>query len=173
MRVMMIMAMTADGRIAKTHNELVQWTSKADKRAFQELTKECGVLITGRKTYATYGRPLPGRLNVVLTMSPDTHESIPDKLEFTNQSPKELLKNLEHRGFSSVAITGGAGVNALFLDAGLVNELYLTIAPKLFGKGIPLTEELEREIDLKLMGVEKLDNDTVQLHYKIDRSAAL
>lgn len=83
-------AITADGNIAKHADHLsTEWTSHADKKLFVEITKQAGVIIMGRTTYATIGRPLPQRLNYILTRSPHNYESQPGIVEFHNTSPLE------------------------------------------------------------------------------------
>lgn len=60
-KVILLMAITLDGKIAKHTNQLAAWTSRADKKIFVSETKKAGVIIMGRTTYDTIGRPLPGR----------------------------------------------------------------------------------------------------------------
>jgi dihydrofolate reductase len=53
-------------------------------------------------------------------------------------------------------------------QANLVDELYLTITPLLFGRGLPLfTTELSTR--LQLLTSEQLDDGAVMLHYKVTR----
>jgi len=44
-----------------------------------------------------------------------------------------LLAELKNRGILSVLVEGGSGVHASFLEAGLVDEAMVIIAPKIFG----------------------------------------
>jgi len=68
MKVILLMAMTADGMIARATEDLVNWTGKADKKYFVNVTKETGVMIMESKTFDTIGRVLPDRKRVVLKM---------------------------------------------------------------------------------------------------------
>ena len=54
------MAITADGKIAKSSDHFPDWTSKEDKKMFVEVTKEHGVVIMGDKTFFTFPKPLAG-----------------------------------------------------------------------------------------------------------------
>jgi dihydrofolate reductase len=56
----------------------------------------------------------------------------------------------------------------MFLAAGLVDEVYLTIEPVLFGQGIPFTREPLR-VPLKLLDTTNLNASTVLLHYAIEK----
>ncbi len=49
-----------------------------------------------------------------------------------------LLRQLPNYGILSVLVEGGAHVNASFLEDNAVDHFCLFIAPKLFGKGVPL-----------------------------------
>ena len=134
MKTTLLMAITADGKIAKNSTHFANWTSGADKKMFVEKTKSAGVIIMGLTTYQTIGKPLPGRLNLVLTPEPEKETSISGSLEYTSQTPKEILENLEKRNFSEAIIGGGATINGLFLKENLIDEIWLTVEPKFLVK---------------------------------------
>lgn len=164
------MCLTADGKIAKNASHLADWTSKEDKKLFVSLTKEAGVFIIGKKTYDTIGRPLPGRLNVVVTRDPSGLENIADSLEYTNKSPREIIADLATRGFEKCILAGGATVNGMFLREGLIDEMIVTIEPRVFGTGIDLFAGADVDQPLQLLSVEKINEQTVKLHYQVLRS---
>ena len=168
MLVTLMMVMTADGFIAKNANQTsTDWTSSADKEIFIQRTKEAGVIIMGLTTYKTIGRPLPGRLNLIMTREPGIEESIPDKLEYTNTQPDQLLKELEERGFKEVILGGGTTINSLFLNAGLVDEIQITIEPLLFGGGLTLFKDLDLNQKLELIEMKDLGTNVVNLRYRL------
>ena len=168
MKATLMMVKTADGFIAKTPNQSpMEWTSKADKDIFVKRTKEAGVIIMGLATYKTIGKPLPGRLNIIMTFKPEEETNIPGSLEFTNKQPTELLTEIEARGFKEVILGGGTMVNSLFLKAGLVDELQITIEPILFGGGLTLFKDLDLNIKLELLEMKDLGGSVVNLRYKI------
>ena len=164
MKVTLLMAITLDGKIGVDSDHFPDWTEKADKTLFKDYTKQAGVFIIGRKTYDTIGRPLPGRLNVVMTRSPQETED--ENLLFTDSSPKELLKELESRGFEEVVIAGGTTINTLFAQEKLIDGVIVTISPKLFGKGLSLFGE-SIALDLQLLDVEKIGEQTIKARYKV------
>lgn len=167
MKKILMMAITVDGKIAKHTTHAATWTSKADKRIFIEETKKAGAIIMGQVTYDTIGRPLPNRLNIVMNPEPDTSKNIPGILEFTNRQPKELLSDLEKRGFSAVIIGGGATINGLFLSQGFIDEVWLTVEPKIFGSGLSLFNNADVDLDLELIEARKLDTNVLQLRYRV------
>jgi len=165
MKVILLMALTADGKIGKNAAHFPDWSGKEDKKRFKQITLEAGVVIMGSATYDTIGRPLPGRKNVVLTRKTDRCSS-QDNLVFTNQKPDEILEDLTAEGFNHVILIGGAQINYLFAREGLVDEMILTYCPKIFGTGLAVFSE-EILMDLKLLTVEQLDNNVFWAHYEV------
>jgi len=137
MDVILLMASTVDGKIAKDSSQFVDWSGKADKKYFVELTKETGAMIMGSKTYDTIGNPLPGRLNIVMTRD-KSRQSDQDNLIFTDLSPAGILEDLELKGYTSAALVGGATANSLFARANLITQVHLTLVPRLFGSGLSI-----------------------------------
>lgn len=162
MKVTLIAALSADGYIAKSADHPADWTSKQDKRLFMELTKRARVIIFGRNTYETIGKALPGRLNIIYTS-----RALPNPdIETTNEAPDKLLKRLQKQGYDEVAVCGGRAIYDLFLKENLIDELFLTIEPVLFGNGINLSSSPSGTA-LSLIECKKLNDNTLNLHYKV------
>ena len=70
MKLILVMALTVDGKIGKDDAHFPDWTGSEDKKMFKAVTRRAGVVIMGSKTYDTIGKPLPGRKNVILTRNP-------------------------------------------------------------------------------------------------------
>jgi dihydrofolate reductase len=164
MKVFVIAALSADGFIAQAEDHVADWTGTEDKKLFVQLTKEAGIMVMGSKTLATIGRALPGRRTIVYTSNPDAI-TIPD-IETTQEAPSRLLKRLEQEGATAVAICGGASVYDQFLRAGVVDELYLTYVPQLFGSGLSLCVE-PLDSKLQLLDTTPLSDGSVLCHYQV------
>ena len=69
-------------------------------------------------------------------------------------------------------LLGGSHINSLFLDAHLINELHLTIEPKLFTTGQPLFQPFSKSsINLQLIDSRQLNSKgTLHLRYQIKYS---
>ena len=164
MKTFIIAVLTADGLIAESTDQIsTDWTSKEDKKFFSARTKEAGVIVLGYNTYKTIGRPLPGRLNVVYA-SPDVNIN---GVEVTQKDPVNLLKELEERGFKEAAICGGTTIFTMFMEAGLVDKLYLTIEPVVFGSGMALFNKKFDPQKLELVASDRLGDNTVLLEYNV------
>ena len=158
------MAMTADGKIAKNSDHFPDWTSKEDKKMFMKVTKEAGVVIMGDKTFFTFPKPLPDRLNVVFTLEKNPPET--KNVKWVTGEPEKVLADLEKEGYKSAILGGGTFMNSQFLEKKLIDEIWLTIEPKIFGDGLGVFGG-DFEIDLKLLNVEKINDDAVVVKYKV------
>ncbi len=166
MDVILIAAVSADGKIAQSSDQLsLDWTSKEDLRFFVEKTKEIGVVIMGRKTFDTIGKPLKDRQLIVMTRSPEEQETM-EGVEFTSETPHEILERLEGLGLKSVVLAGGSSIYSKFLYDNLVTDVYLTIEPILFGQGVPLAFGFDR-IDMELEDVSELGENGILAHYTL------
>nr|AIA10584.1 dihydrofolate reductase [uncultured bacterium] len=168
MKVSVVAAITADGFIGRDAHHLSDWTSKEDKQVFVRLTKEAGTIVMGSKTYATIGRPLPGRRNIVYTTRPNEFQI--EGVEATSEEPAMLVARLEQEGATGLAVCGGASIYGQFMRAGVVTDLYLTIEPVLFGTGVPLCNA-ELDTRLALRETSKLNENTILLHYSVLQKA--
>ena len=165
MQLTLLMAVTLDGKIAKSQDHFPDWTGKEDKRFFAKTSRQAGVVIMGSKTFDTIGTPLPERLNIVLTRNPRRRSQWPN-LIFTRQTPTELIADLTRQGYSHAILAGGASINFLFAKAQLIDEIMVTISPKIFGQGLSLFSDAV-SLDLDLIDIQKLGTDRVLLHYKV------
>lgn len=164
MNVILLMAMTVDGKTAKTSDHLVNWTSSEDKNYFIQTTKKSGVVIMGSKTYCTLDYPLPDRLNIVMTRS--FRQSTIPNVEFTNKNPIDLILDLKlNRGYNDICLIGGQTINNLFIKHNLISEVHVTVVPKLFGTGLGLFSE-SLDVNLDLRSVKQLGTDLL-LIYKV------
>ncbi len=107
----------------------------ADLRHFKELTVGKPVIM-GRKTYQTIGRPLPDRLNIVLSEMP---EEIPGCM--VAHSVEEALRRAGNA--PEIMIIGGATVYKQFLPQ--TERMYLTRIDHAFEGDIYFPEYNEHE----------------------------
>ncbi|MCK5212070.1 dihydrofolate reductase [Candidatus Parcubacteria bacterium] len=164
MKITLMMAVTADGLIAKNSNHFPDWTSPEDKSLFQKISKEYGVMIFGESTFNTFPAPLPGRLNVVFTLekNPKPQEGV----KWVTGDIGAVLKELEAEGHNKALLGGGAYLNSLFLEKNLIDEIILTIEPLIFGKGLGVFSK-DLDAKLELLETRKLNANSIMLHYKV------
>ena len=176
MRVIMVMVCTINGKITKGDNpNIYSWTSQEDRRFFFDLLTKYKVKIMGSRTYDAVKSKIKlqkGHLRIILTRNPEKYKSdiIPDKLEFSDESPVALLRKLKNKGIKQVLLLGGGKINSSFLKEKLVQELYLTIEPKIFGKGKPIFDKEIFSTNLELTSIRKLNKrGTLLLKYRFSK----
>ena len=115
MKISMIVAM-AENRVIGLDNKM-PWHLPGDLKFFKRVTLGKPVIM-GRKTYQSIGRPLPGRMNIVLTRDKDLQIEGVYCVQTVEQA-LALVTDVEE-----VMVIGGATIYQQFLSQ--VNRLYLT-----------------------------------------------
>lgn len=117
MIVSLIVALDEKGGIGKDNR--LPWHLSSDLKRFKQLTLG-HYLIMGRKTYETIGRPLPGRVMIVITHNPQFQP--PGCL--IAQSLEEALAIAQKNGETEAFIAGGGEIFAQAIR--LADRIYLT-----------------------------------------------
>ena len=145
MQVVLFAVQSVDGYITQRQTAGDTFASAADRAHFREAIRACDACVLGGTTYdlsKARMRPeaFPTLRRVVWTRNPESRaaESLSGVLEFTNESPLGAAPLSQADGRQRCALLGGGQVNAAWLEAGLVDEIWLTVESALFGEGTPL-----------------------------------
>jgi dihydrofolate reductase len=117
MRVSIVVAM-AENRVIGQGNAL-PWRLPEDLKAFKRLTSGHAVVM-GRKTFESIGKPLPQRLNIVISRQQD-YDAAGAKVVASLERAMEVARQA---GQQEVFIIGGEAIYRLALP--LADRLYLT-----------------------------------------------
>lgn len=176
MKVTMIMISSVDGKTTQGKNKNVYvWSSVEDQKHFFSEIKKNNLIVMGRETFEASKEVIKlekGKLRIVLTRDPKKYfnQSIEGQLEFSNETPQKLVERMINLGYKKILLVGGATVNSLFLKQNLVDELFLTIEPKIFGMGKNLIEGKLLNTKLQLKSVKKINKmGTLLLKYKVNK----
>jgi dihydrofolate reductase len=165
MKIILYMAMTANGCIARQNNE-TDFVSEVEWRSFKKMANQVGTIIMGRKTYDIMFKAEAfsgmGAVKIVILSRKKTNVK---KNVDTYSSVQSALQGLKKKGIKKVLLAGGSLTNASFMKENFVDEVYLDIEPILLGKGIPLFDSSVFEMHMRLKGIKQLSKDEVQLHY--------
>jgi len=174
MKVILLAAITADGYIARDSEQSpTTWTSGSDKALFFRLVKEYNCLIMGMNTFlatakkypTVFNKTFPDRRLLVLTHRPGEIEKYP-RVEATEETPKELIQRLIDERAKGLVVCGGISVYSEYMNSGLVNELYISVNPVVFGNGITLfNSELHNRVHL--LDSQTCSDGTIILHYEV------
>jgi len=113
--ISLIVAMAQNGVIGRAN--ALPWRLPEDLKRFKEYTLGKPILM-GRKTFESIGRPLPGRLNLVLTRDSGWHAEGVTVVH----SVEEALQ--QTRSSEELVAIGGAEIYRLLLP--LAHRIYLT-----------------------------------------------
>lgn len=169
MKVSLVAAITVDGFIGRHDSDLsIRWTSREDTKFFVKKSKEIVNLVVGSTTFAAFDRKLEGRKFYVYSRNETVENPYDNDIVVVNESPEQLVTRLESEGIENLMIAGGGEIYNLFMRAGVVDELFLTLEPVVFGEGIKL---FSGRVDstIKLHEIIDLSEQTKVLHYIVEK----
>lgn len=108
MEIILVAAIGENGEMGR-NNELL-WHLPGDLPRFKEITMGSPIIM-GRKTYDSIGRPLPGRLNIVLTENSDWQV---DGVTVAG-SVSRAIELAEQANTGKAFVIGGGQIYKLFL----------------------------------------------------------
>jgi len=148
------------------------WSLPEDRAHFQRETLGHAVIM-GRKTYDVAqkmgGIPPSKMKHYVFSRRVSPGER--DGVDFTRQSPAQLVRTLRKRKGRDIWLMGGGELIRDFLKADLVDELYIGIVPVLIGKGIPLFPSSFPQREFELVKNETYSQGMIALTYRRKRQA--
>lgn len=172
MYVTCVMVSSVNGSITEGDNpDIYTWTSKEDQSHFFSLIEEHSLIVMGARTYLhakSVMKLQKGKLRLVLTHNPQQyqHEAVPGQLEFVTLSPTELIQTYTQKGYKKLLLAGGSSINTLFIEAGCVDELQLTLEPVLVGSNTQIVDANLALQKMRLQSIKKLNQEgTVLLTY--------
>ncbi|WP_046175951.1 dihydrofolate reductase family protein [Domibacillus indicus] len=158
-------AASLDGYIAGEDGS-VGWLDEVEgdggDNGYQAFYETIDSLLMGRSTYEkvmelTDDFPYSGKKCYVLSKK---LKGQTEHVTFTNEPLQEVLARAE----GNVWIVGGGKVVKDCLAYNLLDDVYITVIPKVLGGGIPLFP-IGTKADLSLVSAEKI-GDMVSIHYK-------
>lgn len=161
MKVICSMITSIDGYIADSANKSV--STEQDWAQFQILAKRYNNFVVGRKTYDRGGFENVTGCDFKVIVST---QLLSVKGFTTANSPRGVIALLKDK-VEAIYLVGGGQLNRAFLQEGLINELVLTVQPKIIGSGTKLFDGFAVDSRLNLLSHKTLTNDRVQLAYSM------
>lgn len=167
---------TLDGKIAVKSPGYWPIGSKKDYSTMIKLRAKADALIHGKNLYNEFGsitkesltKPAFKKLRVKLGKNPElpyyqaTHDL------------KKLAQELHKKGYKRVLVEGGPTLIGSFLKGNLLDEIFITIAPKIYGSKEGMTLTLVEGYLFPKNSIKKLRllsvkpyKDELFLHYKL------
>ena len=165
----LFIATSLDGYIAGPDDDLSWLFTDADY-GFSHFYEGVDALIMGRGTYDVVRKmgpwPYNGKKTVVVTSKGDKSVNTPDTTVFDGDLTV-LCQSLVDEGKDRVWLVGGGELVVSFLNAGLIQEVVVSLHPVLLGQGVPLFPGKFPKTILELIDAESFDNGLVQLNYRV------
>lgn len=168
---------TLDGKVSVKKAGYWPIGSKIDYQVLVELRAYADCLIHGKNLYNEFGSITRQSLQK------DKFKSLRKKLGKNPNLPyimaihnlQELTQQLHEKGYKHVLVEGGPTLLGSFLKKNLIDEIFLTISPKIYGTENLTTLNLVEGIlfppgdikKLNLLSVKKL-GDELFLHYSLN-----
>jgi dihydrofolate reductase len=166
-KISMFLLQSLDGIIAKKQGDSLDWGSFEDKEHFRSKTKQMGIMIMGSNLYKVMPEhAFDKRLTYVLTSNPNVLRK-QKNVEFFSGKPAELVELLSRKGFHEAALVGGGLIYGSFLKEKLVDEIWVTIAPKIFVEGVFGYGKEKLDTDLELLEISKLGKGEILARYRV------
>ncbi|WP_430786702.1 dihydrofolate reductase family protein [Virgibacillus flavescens] len=162
-------ATSMDGFIAREDHAL-DWligTEGEEDTSYPDFYESLDTILMGRKTYeqiqilSPEEFPYQDKECYVFSRSTTGSDNF---VEFINEDVVEFTKGLKRSGNKRIWIVGGGELLAPLLQAKLVDEFFIQIAPTILGNGIPLFQPGDVENKLTLVDVKQY-KQIAEVHY--------
>jgi dihydrofolate reductase len=144
-----------------------------DAEWLAEALARLGAVVGGRGTYEAaehWGDENPWGLPFFIVTHRPEEQPEGDDFTFVSGVEAAVERARESAGEKDVSVMGGADVIRQALEAGLVDELTIVIAPVVLGGGKRLFEGFSRSLDLEHLGVRQSPLATF-IDYRVQRGA--
>jgi dihydrofolate reductase len=171
-RIILGVAVSLDGFIEGPNGEY-DWCFTDQDYGMSAFFKRIDAILMGRKSYevsksAGQGEqgenPWKGITTYVFS---NTLKSITDKdVELVSGDAVSVARDLKAQKGKDIWLFGGAELTTSFVNASLVDELWLSIHPILLGRGKPLFQNISARKNLRLKESKVYDTGLVQVCYE-------
>ena len=167
-------ACSLDGFIAGPHGEIDWIDSGPDARRYlAELWPTIDTLIMGRKTYVdslAYAgdgndTAIPGVESYVFSRTLERVQGT--RTHLVRDDAAGFVRRLKAQPGKRIFLFGGGVFARAMFEAGLVDEIGISVHPVLLGSGTPLFVDPGRRISLQLSAERPMDGRCVLLHYRV------
>ena len=176
-RVRVFIACSLDGFIAGPDDDL-SWLPGAEGNDDEDgiedsgyggFIRQVGALLMGRRTHdvvASFDGRWPYGERPVLVATHRPLESKSDTVRAVSGDIGSLVSQAKEAAGDADVYLDGGGMIRQGLDAGLVDELTVTVVPIVLGRGVPLFAGSARRHELRLVEHRALSDDMMQLRYQ-------
>ncbi|WBX79336.1 dihydrofolate reductase family protein [Virgibacillus salarius] len=169
--------MSLDGFFAGLHGEVDWHRVGSEYEAYaQNFLESLDMLLFGRITYqhmASYWPSATGNIarlmnaHTKIVFSNTLQEATWENTRLIQRNAENEISKLKQEAGKDLAILGSADFSSNMLNAGLIDEYHITVAPVVLGKGKPLFKEVQERVTMKQIHTQTLQSGHVQLFYQV------
>ena len=165
------LASSVDGFIAD-ENGGVDWLNdfQAEDYGMMEFFEQCGTVIMGSRTYeqALAFNSWFGKMEGVVFTSRQLPPFNNEIINFVSGDPVPVVDELRKKEKDNWLVGGGQLITS-FIDLDLLDELIITLIPRLLGRGLTLCPSIDAISMLQLLDSKIFNDGVVQLRYGLLR----
>ena len=171
-KIRLYTAASLDGFIAR-EDESLDWLDnfphiEGEDYGYQAFYDSIDTTLMGNATYRLVQGfdvpfPYPDKTNYVFTR--DATLTQDEHVKYVSGDIIAFTENLKQEEGRDIWLVGGGQINAMFLENGLIDEIYLSVIPIYLGKGIHLFHGVGSG-NLILREQKTYDNGVMKLLYK-------
>jgi dihydrofolate reductase len=172
-KIILYIASSLDGYIA-TEDHNLDWlfsVEGAGDNSISKFLETIDTILLGRITYdwiMEYEKgEFPYKNKECYVFSKEKRNKT-EFVTFIHTDIIEFIGRLKNKHGKNIWIVGGSELIKTFITEKLIDEMIITIAPVLIGKGIPLFRENNIKTKLILKHVNQY-NQFIELHYTVDK----
>jgi dihydrofolate reductase len=172
-KVILGVAVSLDNRIEGSQGEY-DWCFTDRDYGMTDFLKSVDAIFYGRKSYemmltVSSGHEMfKGKTNYIFSRNSTIQFSDATLIHDDIVAKVQLLKSQPGK---NIWLFGGAGLTKSLLQAGLVDELWLSIHPIVLGNGKLLFDNLDKRIYTELIETKTYDTGLVSVRYKVLRNS--
>jgi dihydrofolate reductase len=171
-KVKLFVASSLDCCIAREDGG-IDWLYTDADYGYEKFYDSIDTIIMGRKSYEqslTFDvYPYKGKKVYVFTRKKVRRNNNEQDCEYIDTNIQDFVTNLTQLIGKDIWLLGGGEIVSVLLNAGLVDEIILSIHPIILGTGIPLLKNIQKEVNLKLENSMSFGRGLTQLCYKVLR----
>jgi dihydrofolate reductase len=169
-KVKLFIASSLDCYIARQDGG-IDWLFTDDDYGYTKFYDSIDTIIVGRKSYdqslTSDDYPYKGKSVYVFTRKKIRKNNNEQDVEYIDTNIQDFVTSLTQSIGKDIWLIGGGEIVSVLLNAGLVDEIILSIHPIILGTGIPLLRDIQKEVNLKLENSLSFDSGLTQLYYKV------
>jgi dihydrofolate reductase len=169
-KIKYFVANSLDGFISRADGA-VDWILMDQDYGMSSFFASVDVAVMGRKTHDRVRDIAPKELfpptikSYVFSRS--ERSDVLDGMTFVRSSIADWVASIRKEPGQDIWLVGGGEMVRAFLRERLINEVGLTIHPRLLGEGVPLFATPYPETELRLLRCEQYKTGLVQLSYEV------